>query len=136
MWTERQIVSWLIFIAVVQAQATNDLLRPAGEQTRLRPPGTVERPFLCRGRPVGVASTVLVGITGAEPARPLWSSGAIPSPAFHRRHRSAFLSSDIPGRPNLATHAHPRPALLLRAVESKADLFAFMVEILFEPICN
>jgi hypothetical protein len=66
-------------ITVVQAQVTNDLLRrplllqqgqhrlpqrvPAGEQTRLRPPGTVERPFLCHGRPVGVASTVLVDLT-------------------------------------------------------------------------
>ncbi|MFE9614338.1 hypothetical protein [Streptomyces sp. NPDC006012] len=27
----------------------------------------------------------------------------IDSPALHRRHKSAFISSDIPGRPNLAT---------------------------------
>lgn len=28
----------------------------------------------------------------------------IDSPALHRRHKSAFISSDIPGRPNLATY--------------------------------
>lgn len=27
----------------------------------------------------------------------------IDSPALHRRHKSAFISSDIPGRPSLAT---------------------------------
>lgn len=61
------------------------------------------------------------------PARALWGTGAIPpwclravntepgglpiclemtlidSPDLHRRHRSAFISSDIPGRPGLAT---------------------------------